>query len=97
MEGSVYGEGLENCAASGMSIFSWTVAKPDSRVLVGSSKVETVMSNCFSLTSIVWVRAIYIPLGQRDIQRCLGNTRQKSCYANERLRNSFAVRAPEEA
>lgn len=77
MEGSVYGEGLEDCAASGMSIFSWTVAKPDSRVLVGSSKVEMVMSNCFLLTSIVWVRAIYIPLGQRDIQRCLGNTRQR--------------------
>lgn len=71
----VCGESLENCANSGMSIFSWIVAKLDSRVLVGSSKVETVMGNCFLSTSIVWVRAIYITFGRRDVQRCLGNKR----------------------
>lgn len=62
MERSVHGESVENCAASGMSMFSWIVAKLESRVLGGSSKVETVMGNCFILTSTVWVRAIYIPL-----------------------------------
>lgn len=61
----VCGESLENCASSGMSTFSWIVAKLDSRVLVGSSKVETVMGNCFLSTSIVWVRAIYITFGRQ--------------------------------
>jgi len=45
MERSVLGDSLQNCPISGISIFSWTVAKLESRVLVGSGKVETVMSN----------------------------------------------------
>lgn len=66
VERSVHGAGLENHATSGMSIFSWIVARLESRILVGSSKAKTV-SNCFVLTS---PEACPIPVTVAVTQMC---------------------------
>lgn len=59
---------------------------------MGSSKVESVMSDCFILASIIWVRALHIPLGQRMYED-VGEMQDRE----QLLTKGEAQRAPEEA
>lgn len=48
-------QSVENGATFWVPTPSWVVAKLERGVWVGSSKVESVVSDCFILASIIWV------------------------------------------
>lgn len=59
---------------------------------MGSSKVEGVMSDCFILASIIWVRALH-PFGAKGYMEMFGKCRtENNYYAKERFRGPLKNR-----